>query len=109
MNRVINACDKSVVVETPSVVAVAANTDTNVLASLQNSGREYAGRYVQNIGSNPCFYALSQNCDGAANIHGQLGAGQQLDCSNHCLSVNVFSPIITITHIRLSSPKRTLK
>lgn len=89
--RVSNSVERDVFPDPCLVIAVPANTNTEVLKELRRTRGEWAGRYIQNVGANPCFYAFGQDCDGATNYHGILAASQQLDCSNHPASVKVFS------------------
>lgn len=89
--RVVNVVEKSVFNDaSQKPVPVPANTSTDVLASITTDPREFAGRYVFNAGSNPCYYRFDATCD-TNNYNGVLASQQQLDCSNHSCRVNVYS------------------
>lgn len=71
------------------------NIGVDVLLDIKSfPGVEFAARYVQNVGANPCNYAFGQDC--LANVfHGQLAAGQQLNASDIGQRINVFSALGT--------------
>jgi hypothetical protein len=83
-------------------VTIPAATSTLVLNDISTAnGVEYAGRYIQNVGSGACYYAIGHQCD-KTNFNGVLfgasavdangfGPGQQLDVSNVAGAVYVYS------------------
>ena len=105
----VGLAERNVFTDAPNVIVVPANTATMVLRNEQNTPYEISRRLIQNVGANPCFYSenLENNngilnnpnstpyCDGTSNFHGQLAAGQQLDCTDHRQCVAVFSPLGT--------------
>jgi hypothetical protein len=72
---------------------VASNTDTIVLQDISVQPGEGAGRYIQNVGANNCYYAFGATAS-PAYYNGILQAAslQQLDCSNCPQAVHVYSP-----------------
>jgi len=111
--RVSNSVEKNVVnVPFPPVV-LAAGVAQDVLTAIQGTNAEYAARYIQNVGANPCYYAFGHDVDktnlsgvlaGASVVDANgLGAGQQLDVSNcgqrvSCMSVG--GTIIAVTILK---------
>lgn len=109
MIRTINAAERSISVQAPNVITIAADSDstnatdgsgipiadgntykgTCIFQDLNRTSREeIAYRYVQNVGDNRLYFSIgSLGCDNINNFHGYLEVGQQLDCSNHRLSV----------------------
>lgn len=92
--RVVNVTEKNVYPEPCKVTVVPAATATDVIDRIDNQRGEWAGRYIQNTGANPCFYAFGQDCT-ATQYHGLLAASQQLDCSNHGQRVSIYSTLGT--------------
>lgn len=99
MLRTINAVEKNVVLVPTNPIVVNANASTDVLSAIVGTTGEYAGRYIQNVGANDCFYTFGHDCDGT-NYSGILAAnstnavdkaGQQLDASNCGQRVSVYS------------------
>lgn len=99
--RVSNSCEKNVISSPVNPIVVPNNTATTVLADITKTQGEWAGRYIQNVGANDCYYAFGHTCDptnfngilskpGTTNANGD-GSGQQLDASNHGQSVSVYS------------------
>ena len=99
--RVTNSVERNVSCAGSVPIKVSANTSTDVLIDVSGIPQEYAGRYVQNVGSNIAYYSFGVKCS-ATNFNGVLapattvdsngfGSGQQLDCSNHGAKVSVFS------------------
>ena len=72
---------------------MAANTSTQIF-SQHYSQVELVGRYMQNVGANPCFYTFGSTCTGIL-YHGVLAAGQQLSISDCADLVSVFSVLGT--------------
>lgn len=96
MIRVVNVVEKNIYPDPCNVIIVPAATSTEVLYSIRTKVNiEYVGRYIQNVGANPCYYAFGQDCDSVKNYNGVLAASQQLDCSNHASHVTVWSQLGT--------------
>ena len=100
--RVSNSVEKNVFVVPSVPKAIPANTATEVLNDSNADNIELAGRYIQNIGANDCYYSFGTDNCSAGNFNGILakaasvdvngfGAGQQLDVSNCGQRVSVFS------------------
>lgn len=86
MNRIVGMLDKTIrVVPAAAPIIVAANTPTDILPDVTKSiggpATEYVSRYMQNVGLNPAFYAIGQDCDAAA-YHGVIAAGQQFNATD---------------------------
>ena len=91
MIRTINVAERNLYPNAAAPVTLASNTSTVIIPSQVNTKlEEIAYRYVQNVGSNNMYYAMGQTAT-ANNYHGILLPYQQLDCSNHRLSINGFS------------------
>jgi len=100
--RIGNSVEKNVFIVPGGLIVVKPITSTVVITDSNASNIELAGRYIQNVGANPCYYAFgTDNCD-ASNFSGILagaptvdangfGAGQQLDVSNCGQQVSVWS------------------
>ena len=99
--RVSNSVERNVSCAGSIPIKIPAATAVDVLVDVSGIAQEYAGRYVQNIGPNSCYYAFGNDCSPAA-LNGvllpatavdanNLGAGQQVDCSNHGARVSVYS------------------
>ena len=111
--RVSNSVERNVSCAGSVPIVIPAGKSINVLIDVSGTSQEYAGRYVQNVGSDNAYYAFSNDASPAA-FNGILskpsaldangfGSGQQLDCSNHGGSVNVYSiggTTIAITLLR---------
>lgn len=96
MMRVVNGVEKNVYPDPCLVIPIAVGVSVKVLSSVREKVNvEYAGRYIQNVGLNPCFYAFGQDCDSVGSYNGILAASQQLDCSNHSAHVSVWSQLGT--------------
>lgn len=111
--RVSNSVEKNVVnVPFPPVV-LAAGVAQDVLAAIQGSNAEYAARYIQNVGANPCYVGFGHDVDktnfnaiiaGAPALDANgFGPGQQLDISNcgqriSCMSVG--GTVVAITLLK---------
>jgi hypothetical protein len=111
--RVSNAVEKCIVNDlTPPVhVVCPAITAKDVLPDISGKNGEWAGRYIQNVGANPAYYAFGHDCDptnfngilfaaGAVDANG-FGSGQQLDVSNFPGRISVYS--VTGTTIAITS------
>lgn len=103
--RVVNVCEKNIVAvpTKPVTVPVAGNVSTMILDNITKLGPnvEVAGRYIQNVGANPCFYNFGSDCDSNTNYMGVLAASQQLDCSNHGMRIDVYSTLGTTIAVTL--------
>lgn len=109
--RVSNHVESNVIAVPQPPIVVKAATSTRVLPSLVGDKVEYAGRYIQNVGANPCYYSIGGTCSpqqfsgilsGASAVDaGGFGSGQQLDVSNTGDSVNIYSAIGTTIAITL--------
>ena len=94
MERTFNCIAKSFHADAPKgPIAVAANTPVTVLDQ-HFKQVELVGRYIQNVGANPCFYTFGSTCTGI-NYHGVLAAGQQLSINDCADWVSVFSVLGT--------------
>lgn len=99
--------DRSVrVVPASPPIVVAANTSTDILPDLTIATGapiiQYVSRYMQNVGLNPAFYAIGQDCTAAA-YHGQIAAGQQFNATDSGPQrVSVFSPLGTTFAITMN-------
>lgn len=107
MQRVINTTERNIRLKPFPCKVIPANASTDVLDEItdiiKGEKTEVAGRYIQNIGANPCFYSFGEDADNGMTVQGQMQAGQQLNCSNHGMRVAVFSPLgttIAITFLR---------
>ena len=99
--RVSNTVEKDVVLVPTNPIVVAANTAVIILPDITGDINEYAGRYIQNVGANDCYYAYGHTCD-PTNFNGIMskpantnsdgfGSGQQFDASNCGQAVWVYS------------------
>lgn len=90
MTRVFNCVAKTFHAEAPQgPINVPANTSTTVLG--QHAGQqEIVGRYIQNVGANPCFYTFGSDCTGI-NYHGVLASMQQVSIADCADRVSVYS------------------
>lgn len=92
MNRVLGIAERNAFpngaapIECPAGVAVNAIEDQTVEPRIT----EISGRYVQNTGANPCYYAIGQDAS-PTNHHGVLVQYAQLDCSSHRQRVSIYS------------------
>jgi|ERR1019366_2765810 hypothetical protein len=104
--RVQNSVEKNVFVVPQPPLVIVANTATVVISDSNKDNVELAGRYIQNVGANNCYYAFGTNNCSKGNFNGILagapavdangfGAGQQLDVSNCGQQVSVFSVVGT--------------
>lgn len=102
--RVQNACEKNIVAIPANVQTIPDSVTTDVLPNVTTDrNSEYSARYIFNAGANKAYYAFGQDCDNQKSYHGWLVAGQQLDCSNTCQRVSVYSvggTIIAATQFR---------
>jgi hypothetical protein len=92
MLRVINVGERNIYPGGAKPVTVAAATSTPIFPdqTVEPKMQEIAYRYVQNVTGADLYYAFGQQCD-TSNFHGVLVDKAQLDCSNHRLSVSVYS------------------
>jgi len=111
--RVTNAVEKNTSCDPILPVKVADSKSTDVLPNIGIAIGEWAGRYIQNVGANDCYYAIGHDCD-PTNFNGILskpastnsdayGSGQQFDASNVGQKISVFSrggTTIAVTSIR---------
>ena len=100
--RTSNSVEKNVFIVPDKLKIVPATTSTVIIGDSNSSNIELSGRYIQNVGANPCYYAFgTDKCD-ASNFNGILagasavdangfGPGQQLDVSNCGQQVSVWS------------------
>jgi hypothetical protein len=99
--RVINGCEKNIQDTNTDPIVVVDSTPTTVLPNLLAGQGEFAGRQIQNVGANDCYFKFGADCN-PLNFNGILaksatlngnghGSGQQLDCSNGGYSVSVYS------------------
>jgi hypothetical protein len=99
--RVANSVEKNVVSVPIKPIVVPTTTATDVLDSIIGHRAEYAGRYIQNVGANACYYAIGHDCD-PTNFNGILSqgaevdangfaSGMQFDASNNGQRVSVYS------------------
>lgn len=101
MIRTLNVAERNLWVESAAPIGVAANVSTTVLDDTTRAPGEIAYRYVQNCSSTILYYAFGQDAS-PTNFHGVLNQFNQLDCSNHRLSVSVFTAdgaIVAVTTI----------
>lgn len=90
--RVQNSCEKNIVAVPANPITVPTSVSTDVLDDVtKERNQEFAARYIFNSGANTAYYAFGQDCDNNKNYHGYLVSGQQLDCSNTCQRVSVYS------------------
>jgi hypothetical protein len=100
--RVSNSVEKNVFVVPSAPVIVPDSQAKVVLPDTSSTNIEYAGRYIQNVGSNDCYYAFGTDNCSPGNFNGMLakaasvnangdGVGQQLDVSNCGQRVSVYS------------------
>jgi len=94
MTYVITTCEKNLVPVPANVVTIPAGVSTPVIPDDTNIAGGTAAVTIQNIGTNPCFYAFGQTCDGVSNIHGMLAAGVQLNVPG-TFQVQVYSTLGT--------------
>lgn len=92
--RTVNLVEKCVVANPPSIVVIGVAGAAEVLPTIAGVVGEFAGRYIQNVGANPCYYAFGVNATPLV-YHGILSASQQLDCSNHGHNVSCYSALGT--------------
>lgn len=100
--RTVNVVEKNALVDAPVITVIAAAGAAEVLPVISGVRGEWSGRYIQNVGANPCYYAFGVNAS-PTEYHGILSALQQLDCSNHGMLVSCYSVLgtsIAITVIR---------
>lgn len=99
--RVSNSVERSVTIVPYQLIIIPAATAVDVLIDISRINGEYAGRYIQNVGANDCYYNFAVNCDpthfngilskpSAVDANG-YGSGQQLDASNCPQKVSVYS------------------
>jgi len=109
--RVINSVEKNVINVPLGLVTLAAGVAQDILTAISGANGEYAARYIQNVGTNPCYYSFGHDTD-KTNFNGILagapavdangfGPGQQLDVSNcgqrvNCMSVAGTTIAITV-------------
>lgn len=92
MIRAVNLTEKCVRAKPCAPVTVPPSASTTVLEDIVSlKGEEISGRYIFNACADNLYYAFGQDCDNVLNWHGYMAPGQQLDCSNHGMEVNVFS------------------
>ncbi len=99
--RVANTTEKDVVLVPTNPLVIPTNTATVVLSDATSTSGEIAGRYIQNVGANDCYYSFGHTCDPTnfcgilskpANVNSDgFGSGQQLDASNCGQALWVFS------------------
>lgn len=97
MIRTLNVAENNLYADAATPVTVPAATATDVLPDeVGKVTGEIAYRYIQNVGVNPLYYAIGQDCS-TINYNGILapdvtnGQGGQLDCSNHRMRISVYS------------------
>ena len=91
MLRTINVAERNIYPGVFAPVTVSANTSTTVIPDQTlTKMTEIASRYIQNVGSNNMYYALGYTASASA-YNGILQPYQQLDVSQHRLSVSAFS------------------
>jgi len=95
MNRVINACDKSLRARPANALILAANVAQDILPDVTKQAGEFAHRSIQNVGNNPVYIAIGQDVDKVEGYHKVLQSGQELDCSFHCQRVSAISAVGT--------------
>ena len=100
--RVSNSVEKNVVNVPKNLVVLTATTAKDVLPNATSIIGELAGRYVQNVGANDCYYVFGSDCS-PVNFNGILAAntgnadvngfksGQQLDASNCGQRLSMYS------------------
>lgn len=99
--RVANTVERNIISVPAGPVVVVDSKSTTLFTDEILDNNEYAGRYIQNVGANDCYYAFGVvatptnyngilSKPGTLNVDG-LGSGQQLDCSNFGGMVSVFS------------------
>jgi len=99
--RVSNSVERNVSCAGSVPITIPAGKAVDVLVDVSGVIQEYAGRYVQNVGSGIAYYAFGSDAS-PAGFNGVLfqasavdsngfGSGQQLDCSNHGAKVSVYS------------------
>lgn len=109
--RVSNHVESNVIAVPQAPIVVKATTSTQVLPSLVGDKVEYAGRYIQNVGANACYYNVGGTCSpqqfsgimsaGAVLDTNGFGSGQQFDASNTGDSVTIYSVLGTTIAITL--------
>ena len=101
----VGVAERNVYTDFPNVIVVPANTATLILIDESKTNGEISRRLIQNVGTNVCYYsenlvnlngelnnrAPTPYCDATKLFHGQLAAGQQLDCTDHRQAICVFS------------------
>jgi hypothetical protein len=99
--RTVDVVEKDVVQVPTNPIAIADSKPTIVLPDITGDIGEYAGRYIQNVGANDCYYGIGHTTDptnfngilskpGTVNADG-FGSGQQFDASNFGQAVWVYS------------------
>ncbi len=81
--RVANTVEKNIISVPFPPKVIAATTSINVLPSIVGTRDELAGRYIQNVGANACYYAIGHECD-ATNFNGVLAGGGTADANGFC-------------------------
>lgn len=100
--RVSNSVERNVTSVPQAPIVIPAATSTKIFDSVSSDNVEYSGRYIQNVGANPCYYSIGTDKCSAATFNGVLagasvvdangfGSGQQLDCSNVADIISVYS------------------
>lgn len=126
--RVINTVEKNVVPMAVAPIVVPAQTATKILSSIVGDFEEYAGRYIQNVGSGIAYYNFTsgtpagsgdvgisqgQYCGvlfGAGTVDANgIGSGQQLDISNFPGDVWVYSVTGTTIAVTILLRKDLIK
>lgn len=105
MLRVVSTVEKNIVNEPIPAMVIAAATSTEVLPDISKVRGEWCTRQIFNAGANNAYYNFGGTCDSVSNFNAWLVPGQMLDCSNHPMSVNVFSTAGTT--ISITSLKRS--
>ena len=92
MIRTLNVAERGIYANGAKPIAVPAAASTEVIPdqTVKPKLEEIAYRYIQNNSAAVLYYAFGQQATDA-NYHGVLPAYGQLDCSNHRLSVSVYS------------------
>lgn len=99
--RVANTTEKDVVLVPQNPFVLVDSTPKQILSDATITSGEIAGRYIQNVGANDCYYSFGHTCDPTnfcgilskpANVNSDgFGSGQQLDASNCGQALWVYS------------------
>jgi len=83
MQRVINPVEKNIRAVPQALIVIPAGQSTLVLKDIStNFNGEYAGRYIQNVGANACYYGIGHDTD-KTNFNGIMAGASAVDANNY--------------------------